>query len=158
MRYLRAGWRVGKELNHHIADPDVWEAMKVSRQVGHEVHKMTGLVRFRPIQGVYYCGFSPDHDIVVFLAPHFADRLSDQDWILHDIGRSVAAVFGAERAAWTILPLDRAAPGDPGDDPFIALWRTYHTSIAIQARVNPALQRQHMPKRYWKYLFEMQKN
>ncbi len=156
MRYLRVGWRVGKQLNDQIADPDVWEATKVSKQVGHEVHKLSGLLRFRPVRGVYYCAFTPDNDVVQFLAPHFADRLSDQHWLIHDLSRSKGAVFDKDRARWTILPLPDFQLDTGMDDPFIALWRTYHKTIAIEARKNEGLQRQFMPKRYWKHLFEMQ--
>ncbi|MDR2407664.1 MAG: DUF4130 domain-containing protein, partial [Bacteroidales bacterium] len=34
------------------------------------------------------------------------------------------------------------------------LWKTFWRAVAIQERKNPKLQRQFMPKRYWKYLIE----
>jgi probable DNA metabolism protein len=36
------------------------------------------------------------------------------------------------------------------------LWRTYHRRIAIATRVNLELQRKFMPRKYWRYLTEMQ--
>jgi probable DNA metabolism protein len=36
-----------------------------------------------------------------------------------------------------------------------ALWKTFHRTVAIENRINPALQRQFMPARYWKHLTEM---
>ena len=34
------------------------------------------------------------------------------------------------------------------------VWQTYFKSIAIEARRNPRLHRQNMPRRFWKYLIE----
>ena len=34
------------------------------------------------------------------------------------------------------------------------LWQGFFDNIAIKNRNNPGLQRQLMPKRYWKYLIE----
>ncbi|MDR1181486.1 MAG: DUF4130 domain-containing protein, partial [Bacteroidales bacterium] len=39
---------------------------------------------------------------------------------------------------------------------FQATWKQYLQSISIKERKNPNLQRQHMPKRFWKYLTEKQ--
>ncbi|HHY78438.1 MAG TPA: DUF4130 domain-containing protein, partial [Clostridiales bacterium] len=35
------------------------------------------------------------------------------------------------------------------------LWKRYFESITIKNRLNPKLQANFMPKRYWKYLVEM---
>jgi probable DNA metabolism protein len=155
MNYLRVGWQVGHRLGDHIAHPDVFEAMRISKQVGFETHKFTGLVRFCLVGGTFYCDFEPDNDILPFLAPHFADRLRDQNWILHDVGRDVAAIFDKACETWTILPLSARVSAGAEEDPFIALWLTYHKTISIKERENPKLQRQFMPRRYWKHLSEM---
>jgi probable DNA metabolism protein len=39
---------------------------------------------------------------------------------------------------------------------FQKLWKAYFKSLTIKERINPKLQRQHLPKRYWKYLTEKQ--
>ena len=36
------------------------------------------------------------------------------------------------------------------------LWRLFFDTLAIQARKNPCLQRQNMPKYTWQHLTEMQ--
>ena len=35
------------------------------------------------------------------------------------------------------------------------LWKVFHKSIAIKERSNKNLQMQHMPKKYWKNIIEM---
>ena len=39
---------------------------------------------------------------------------------------------------------------------FQELWKGYFKSMTIKERINPKLHRQHMPKRFWKYLTEKQ--
>jgi probable DNA metabolism protein len=34
------------------------------------------------------------------------------------------------------------------------LWKRYFKAITIRERINPKLHRQHLPRRYWKYLTE----
>ncbi len=34
------------------------------------------------------------------------------------------------------------------------LWKQFFDSIAIKDKIKPRLQRQFLPKRYWKYLIE----
>ena len=36
------------------------------------------------------------------------------------------------------------------------LWKGYFKAMTIKERINLKLQRQHLPKRYWKYLTEKQ--
>lgn len=39
---------------------------------------------------------------------------------------------------------------------FQDLWKRYFKALSIKERYNPRLQRQHMPRRFWKYLTEKQ--
>ena len=39
---------------------------------------------------------------------------------------------------------------------FQQMWKEYFKSTTIKERINLKLQRQHMPRRYWRYLTEMQ--
>jgi probable DNA metabolism protein len=39
---------------------------------------------------------------------------------------------------------------------FQSLWKSYFEAMAIKERVNLRLQRQHMPRRFWNLLTEMQ--
>ncbi|HBK40409.1 MAG TPA: DNA metabolism protein, partial [Porphyromonadaceae bacterium] len=38
---------------------------------------------------------------------------------------------------------------------FQQMWKEYFKSTTIKERINLKLQRQHMPRRYWRYLTEM---
>lgn len=158
--YLRRGWQIGSQVEEDLGNPAVWEAMRVRRQVEFEIHRMKGLVRFAHAgNDVFYSAIEPDNDILPYLAEYFQDRLGDQRFVLHDVRRLMAAVYQpGEGKGVVITPLDKPSE-DPsqGDTFFPGLWRTYFQTIAIKERTNPTLQRQHMPRRYWKHLHEMQK-
>lgn len=157
MRYLRVGWELGMRLEQAVNHPDVFAAIRLRKRVGYEIHKLTGLTRFAKMQdSIYYASLEPDHDIVSFLADHFQDRLADQRFVIHDVRRCKAALYRPEQGRYVVMPMQ-----PPSQDPrlqdmeFIQLWKTYFHTIAIQERINPKLQRQHMPTRYWKHLHEM---
>jgi probable DNA metabolism protein len=93
------------------------------------------------------------------LAGHFSIRFGESPWAIIDERRGLALVKGPGAGA-RLIPLEEALPGAvvPGrgesGDPWEELWRSYHRIIANESRVNPRLQNQFMPRRYWKYLPE----
>ncbi len=153
--YLRLGWRIGYKVDLHLTDDRVFKVHEISRRVEYETHKMLGFVRFKLLEGdIYYAPVKPDNNLVALLAPHFAERLSDQNWIIHDVRRSIAAFFN--KKDWLISEF---APGDLPDTAgaemkYQKLWKEFFNTIAIPSRKNPRLQRQLMPRRYWEFLTE----
>ena len=154
-RYLRLGWKVGSSVDRHLCENEVWTVHEAGRKVAGESHKMLGLIRFRELQGgIFYAPIGPDHNIVSLIAQHFAHRLSDQVWMIHDVKRDIAAVYN--KTDWTIAAIrqKKALPLHGEELEFQKLWKQYFQSIAIDSRHNPRLQRQYMPSRYWRYLVE----
>ncbi len=154
-RYLRLGWKVGSSVDRHLCEKEVWMVQEASRKVEGEANRMLGLIRFRELKGgIYYAPMGPDYNIVSLIAPHFADRLSDQQWMIHDVKRDIAAVYNTKD--WVIATVRQKQALSPGDEEleFQQLWKQYFQSITIQGRYHPGLQRQFMPSRYWKYLVE----
>lgn len=160
-RYLSLGFRLGATVDNHLHEDCVFTVHNISRKVGFEVHRFEGLLRFVKTEwGIHYAKLEPDHNIVSQLAPHFAARLSDQDWIIHDLRRGIAVMYN--RREWIItdqIPeqlITSALTGDGESEEFFqALWREYFQSIAIAERKNIKLQKNHMPARYWKNLTEI---
>lgn len=116
---------------------------------------MLGLLRFRELQsGIFYAPMGPDHNIVSLLAPHFAKRLSDQPWMIHDVKRDIAAIY--DRKDWTIALIrqKKALPLHGDELEFQRMWKQYFKSVAISSRRNLRLQKHFMPSRYWRYLVE----
>jgi probable DNA metabolism protein len=157
-RYLRLGFRLGDSVDNHLHLEPVRRMFEVNRTVGREIHRFHGLMRFvQTANGIYYACFEPDHNITMLVAPHFADRLSDQPWIIHDTRRGLAALFNTH--TWILsdyLPDDLSILSDK-ETLFQQLWQTYSHSIAIAERTNKRLQRSFMPMRYWQNLNELGK-
>jgi probable DNA metabolism protein len=133
---------------------------RLSESVRKEAHRMKGLLRFRELADrSLYAPFAPDHAIVIHVAAHFRDRLRAERWLIHDTRRGLAVLWdGASLhpGVWDASAWARSdARTAPDEAAWQECWRTYIRHIAIGERVNPRLQRQWMPVRYWKYLPEM---
>lgn len=129
---------------------------EISKRVGFEIHRLKGLVRFEMLKnGILYSKIEPDNNIVSFLVPHFEKRLANEKWIIHDLRRGTLFYheknMTQEFSGGSIIMDENFLESD---DESCALWKKYHETIAIRERENPKLQKQFMPKRYWKYLTE----
>lgn len=155
--YLKFGWKIGKQVDMYLSDPRVLKIHDLSRKATFECHRMLGLLRFMEIDdGLFYASMEPDNDIIRLIAPHFERRLSDQNWIIHDIKRCIAAVYNQNECIISSISVDYSPPVGEVEARYQKLWKEYFKKIAIQNRVNPTLQKQFMPVRYWKHLTEKQ--
>ncbi|SDJ87116.1 TIGR03915 family putative DNA repair protein [Natronincola ferrireducens] len=157
-QYLQLGFKLGGKVDGYHTEERVAKLHKVSQKVGKEAHRMLGLIRFQKLEGgIYYASIEPDHNITALVAPHFANRMADQNWVIHDEKRNIAALYNQKE--WIIRE------GEMGEElalhgeelAYQELWRKYFKAIAIKNRSNPRLQKSYMPKRYWKHLIELNK-
>jgi probable DNA metabolism protein len=154
-KYIRIGLNIGRKVISFLQNQDVLWVHDMSSKVLAETHLFIGILRFKKLNnGIYYARIEPDNNITMFLSGHFAERLSDQPWIIHDAKRCNYALFDTEQVVFSNehLPI----PEDKQDEEFELLWRRYFKAIAIESRYNPKLQKQFMPRRYWKNLIEKQ--
>jgi len=153
--YLRLGWKLGPRVDLHLTDERVHRVHKLRSKVKAEQHRLLGLVRFQRYQpDIYYSAIEPDHNVAELLAPHFASRLADQNWIIHDLRRDLAVVFNRREWVATGFTLKQKLELEVDEKYYQRLWKQYYDSIAITSRKNPRLQKQFMPERYWKHLVE----
>ncbi len=156
-RYIRLGFKLGPSVDDHLHEDSVLSVQQLTLRVSRESHRMKGLLRFiRSNWGIYYAKYSPVYNTTSLLAPHFADRLADQPWIIHDTGRGIAAVYDLKEWILTDSVPATLDSWTDKDDIVQEIWRTYHHHIAITERTNPRLQKSMMPMRYWKDLTEFQ--
>lgn len=140
---------------------------QLSQKVSFEAHRFTGLIRFRILEdGLQYAPFEPDCNVIGHCALHFRQRLKNQRWILHDIHRNHALYWDGNSLQTIDIDEDFTNHVKKfGEIPearlsaeelcYQDLWKSFHTAIANTDRKNLNLQRQYMPRRYWKYLVEM---
>lgn len=153
--YLKLGWKIGRKVDCCLSDERVLNVHTISKKVSKERHRMLGLIRFKKIKGdMYYAAIEPDYNIVGLLAHHFVRRFNDQYFVIHDVKRNTAAVYN--RSEWILseFTANQIIIWDNDEQNIQSLWKEFFNSIAIKDRVNPRLQKQFMPKRYWKYLIE----
>lgn len=154
-RYLLLALEKGGSVNAFHNDDRVRFIQRLSERVCRERHRFMGLLRFRNIgDNLFYASFRSDNFILPVLAPFFVERLSDQQWIIHDRRREIAAVYDLK--TWTLI--ERAATDMPPDslseDSAQHLWQCFFDSIAVRERLNLALQQKFIPKKYWQDLIE----
>lgn len=153
-RYVTRGWRLGHSLDDYKTDPAVEPVLRLSRRVQLERHKMLGFIRFTPLEsGILYAACEPDYDIVPLMIEHFATRLPEERFIIHDLRHDTLAFHkpGATLVTHTHTPR-MTAPHDAYED----MWRAFYNAVTIETRLNPRLRDGWMPRRYHKYLPEMQ--
>ncbi|SCG81718.1 hypothetical protein DW1_0097 [Proteiniborus sp. DW1] len=154
-KYLRLGWKVGKDIDKNLKNDTVLAVHKIRQKVSKEVHLMLGLIRFSQLSsGIYYSQIEPDNDIIGLLAPHFTERLSDEYWIIHDVKRNMGVMYNKEEWIIRDLNITGEISFQDNEEEYQMLWKEYFNTIAIKNKINPRLQKQYMPKRYWKHLIE----
>ena len=150
-------------------DTDEITSMKESLKVLKEIHLLQGLLRFSPsANGAYIAYCAPDYFILPALAEHFTARFGETPWAIIDEKRNLCLVKekGGEARIIDLPPsffcvdetskaFDKKGNSAKDRDSWEDLWRLYHKSINNEARNNERLQRQFIPKRYHKYLCEM---
>jgi len=152
--FIKIGLKTGRRVLSYLQHPDILKVHDMSSRVLKETHLFLGILRFRKLKnGIYYSKIEPDGNIIAFLAEHFAARLSDQPWIIHDAKRGICALYNTIEVVFTDEPIRLK---EDFQDEFEALWKRYFDTIAIESRKNLKLQRKFMPKRYWKNLIEKQ--
>ena len=165
--------KVGKAQDRNAAariafdrgDPGTLAVLKAAYKVQHEIHRLTGLLRFRAdSEGTYIAHCAPDHFILPALAEHFTLRFGETRWAIIDEKRGLCLCrkdsgpvqLGPAQASASAQPVPQDASTEICvEDCWEDLWRLYHRSVNNEAKKNLKLQRQFMPERYRKYLTEL---
>ena len=156
LQYLRLGFKMGSAAYMDLADPRVFRMNQISKAVSREAGRYLEFLRFSELEGnILFGEFEPEPHVLPLIMPHFTDRLNAQPFIIHDKGRRIAGVYDTKEwylisSAEMVLP--RLSENEKA---YQELWKLFFNSIAVRERINPRLQMQFLPKKYWKYLTEM---
>jgi len=169
MNILRFAQRLFTEkasIETDFGDSHVLEVVQNARKVKKEAMRMMQFVRFQQTKdGLYFCGIEPRYDVLPLVLGHFRSRFADQQWLLYDLKRNYGAYYDkktVEEVELTSSEINRHTGQvsenvlNEGDALYKTLWKSYFENISIKERKNLRLQRQHMPRRFWKYLTEKQ--
>ncbi|WP_438710155.1 TIGR03915 family putative DNA repair protein [Aquimarina muelleri] len=145
-----------------FSNKDILKISQVAKMVGREKHRMEAFVRFQLTKdAIYTATVEPDFNVLPLIIPHFKDRYADQKWIIYDIKRNYGIYYNLKTIE--TIAIDSFSKTKfkissdlllPEEKDFQKLWSTYFNSVTIKSRKNNKLHKQHLPKRYWKYLIE----
>lgn len=164
-RYVRKTFDSRHSIVFNFTDDDVLQVKTIAQKVNREKHRMIEFVRFqKAADDIYFAPISPDHNCLPLTISHFRDRFADQKWIIYDTKRNYGYYYDMKTVTEMTLDSSALFPEGKLDEELMAedeklfqrLWKTYFKSMTIKERINPKLHRQHLPKRYWKYLTEKQ--
>ena len=155
LKYVQLGFKIGPQVDLNLSNDIVLRMDHIRYKVASEQHRMLGLARFKQLEnGIFYSSMEPNFNIVVLLAPHFASRLANENWVIHDVKRGIGVFYNKKE--WVVKDIDikDILIVKEEEEEYQDLWRAYFKSIAIESKTNPVLQKRYMPARYWKYLIE----
>lgn len=144
-----------------VTDPYVARCFDLKRNVGSEIHRELEFLRFQELEsGVLLAKIHPKNDVLMYLGPHFSDRLPLENFLIYDISRR-KALFHEREKDWYMmdaLELDGEMAGriSTEEEYYQDLFRTFCRTIAIESRENRALQRQFLPLYYRDLMPEFQ--
>ncbi len=164
-RFLRRLFSEHFNIETDFGDADVLYLTQTSQKVKKEAMRMMQFVRFQHTkEGLYFCGIEPRYDVIPLVINHFKKRFAGQKWLLYDLKRNYGILFEKENVQEVMISSKEFSSMtgqvnenvlQEGEEFYQKLWKSYFTHINIQERKNLKLQRQYMPRRFWKYLPEM---
>lgn len=164
-RFMRRLFAEQLNIETDFGDPDVLALTQISQKVKKEAMRILQFVRFQHTKdGLYFCGIEPRYDVIPLAVEHFRKRFANQRWLVYDLKRDYGVLYehgqleeveisNKEFNAMTGKVNENIV--EEGEEFYQKLWKSYFTNINIKERKNLRLQRQHMPRRFWKYLPEI---
>ncbi|MEY8391022.1 DNA metabolism protein [Lachnospiraceae bacterium] len=147
-----------KVLNY-LGEPYVNRVFQLSRSAGNEAHHLLGFLRFQELEnGVLFAKIHPKNNVLPFLGEHFTDRLLQENFMIYDENRQLAALHPRGKGFFITdtkdLDPEMLRRFSSKEQEYQKLWCRFFDSIAIEARVNPKLQNQNLPKRFQQDIIE----
>lgn len=164
-RYICKTFNSKQSIETNFGDPDVLAVHQLAKKVNGEKHSLKQFVRFqKAADEIYFAPVAPRYNSLPLAVNHFADRFSDQRWVIYDVRRHYGFYYDLKNVAEITLDDDSQLLGGKLDEKLMAedeklfqeLWKGYFKAMTIKERINLKLHRQRMPKRFWKFLTEKQ--
>ena len=138
---------------HCLTKDYVCTVADLSKKTWNEAHSFMGFARFTELAGgILYTDIRPENDVLPLIAPHFANRYPEENWVIYDEKRDKFAIHRAGKG-WMILEDMKIAEEvrsqlSMEEDDYRAMWKAFTKSVAIEARKNEGLQKQLLPLRF----------
>ncbi len=154
-RFICLGYNVGAKVFYMLGNEIVSEVHNMSKAVMFEKHRIIEFVRFSEFNGALISVVEPKHFVLPLIEEHFSSRFPDEQFLIYDKKFKVAIVHASGRTMLVSMESLELPPVEENEMFFRKLWAGYYDAIAIKERINPKCRMNHMPKRFWKHLTEM---
>lgn len=151
----------GARTMENLRNPYVAKTFELARNTANEAHYEIEFLRFQESkQGFLFARIAPKNNVVAFIMPHFADRLSPESFLVYDEGRKLFGVHPAGKE-WFLAAAQESFTEDAlqwseKEENYRKLFSLFQKTIGIRERENRKLQTQMMPLRYQSYMVELQ--
>lgn len=142
-----------KNVMHCLTKPYVCTVAELAKRTWNEAHRLMGFVRFTELAGgILYADIHPENHVLPLIAPHFANRYPEENWVIYDERREVFAIHRAGRG-WVLLEGMKIAEEAKAqlsmeEEDYRQMWKAFTQSVAIEARKNEKLQKQLLPLKF----------
>lgn len=157
----------GRRVMENLKNPYVARCFELARFTANEAHYEIEFIRFQELAAregeentVLFSKIGPKNNVVPFVMPHFADRLSIENFMVYDENRKLFGVHPA-REEWYLVAAGeefalKSLDVSQKEEKYQELFRTFHRTIGIKSRENKKLQRQMCAYRYQDYMMEFE--
>ncbi|WP_170123007.1 TIGR03915 family putative DNA repair protein [Lachnotalea glycerini] len=148
-----------RQLMENLQDKHICRVFELSRAVFNERSHLLGFVRFKELNSQVLCSvIEPKNNVVMLIAPHFADRLPGEKWMIYDKGRNIAVIH-EKGEQWGVIKSEKLnfemlKQMSDSEKLFEAWWKGFCESISIKERKNIKLQKQNLPLRFQENMVE----
>lgn len=159
-RFVVEGLQTGSRVLRHLTTPYMHTLCDIEKNINNEICHWTEFLRFEELEnGMLFARINPKNAVLPFMADHFSDRFSGEDWMIADTihqtvlihtGNQDCLYASMEEVEWDGLKLQYAAE----EETLQELWKLFVDAIAIRERKNCNLQTQLLPLRFRKYMKE----
>ncbi|MCM1267024.1 MAG: TIGR03915 family putative DNA repair protein [Bacteroidales bacterium] len=158
----------GRRVMENLTNPQVARCFELARFTANEAHYEIEFLRFQELAAsaeadrrLLFAKIGPKNNVIPFVMPHFADRLSVENFMVYDENRRLCGVHPAGEDWYLMTTEADLSSGESdwsaGEREYRELFRTFHRTIAIKNRENRSLQRQMCALRYQDYMPEFEK-
>ncbi len=149
----------GRRTMENLRNPYVRKTFELARRTANEAHRELEFIRFQELErGILYAKIGPENNVMPFVMPHFADRLSPENFMIYDENRGLFGVHPAGRE-WYLVSgmeetMEQPLKWSQEEERYRELFTLFHKTIAIKERRNLCLQQQMLPLRWQEYMVE----
>lgn len=160
-QFVTYGFTMGAKVCSALQIPCVERIFAINRAVQNETHFFREFLRFQEVQrepSLLLAVIEPKNRIIPLLTEHFADRFSEEWFVIYDKTHREAS-FHRQDGNWEVRLLTEAEAQRLEElteqkEEYVDLWKTFFHQIAIVERTNKKLQRNMLPLHYRKHMTE----